>query len=236
MDYNNRQFKEFELGSNFYRAESFAQKLEKRHDRKRILWIATLVFWVLFIFVAILITTNSRRFEFYGNRLRVVSYEPRNSITMIDSQGNYLNVLATNLRFGSAGTFTVEYLGETFSYIIQPQTSTRIHWPGASEPNEPISQRRIAEIIFIRQVSEVILNGFIPFGVAVFCIVVGFFMLLLSVTSFLYPYEFWEFEQKFNWSVQGGEPTEFGITAHQIGGVVGVLATFILVIRILTPF
>lgn len=75
--------------------------------------------------------------------------------------------------------------------------------------------------------------GPIPVGLAVMCIIGAFPLLLLSVATFLYPYEFWRFSHSFNLHVRGGEPTDFAIALHYVSGVFGVLMTFGIVVALL---
>jgi len=215
------------------------------------LWIATAVLWAILIAIVVLITTSSRRFEFEGNNLRIVSYEPRSNITMVDNNGNYLNVTATNIQFDATGTFTVEYLGRSFYHTISRQShsgipSTRVIIPSEVgslqdflqpvETEPPPTERRLAEISFIQQIAGTVLSGPVSFGLAWACVIIGFFFLLLSVASFLYPRAFWEFEQAFNLRAKNAEPTEWGIIAHQLGGGIGIATTFVFAMIVLTIF
>lgn len=65
-----------------------------------------------------------------------------------------------------------------------------------------------------------------PVGLGIICVIGGFFLLLLSVANFLYPYEFWEFAHSRNPHVLGGRPTNFAISSHLFSGVFGVIVTF----------
>lgn len=222
MNYNDR------FGANSYRKESFFEKLHNKHGKKVVLWIAVAALWALVILVVISLYTSSRRFEFDGNNLRVVTYAPRDAIKMVDGNGNYLIATAS----GAIGeTITVEYLGETFSYNTMPR---RTIGNMRTEPEARPTQRRLAEISFIQQVRETVRHGLVSSGTAVACVVISLPVLILSVAAFLYPDKFWEFEQAFNFRVQNAEPTEWGIMVHQIGGVGGVIMTFIFIVMILT--
>lgn len=215
MDYHTRHMTEYGHGSNFHANESLAEKLQRK-DRRRMLWVATFIFWTLLTVILVAMAIGSQRFEFDGNRLRIVSYE-RGHVTMRDRAGSYLYVTATTNRFNTIEALAVEYLGETFSHPIGTHSMT--------SPAD--NTRHAAEVLFIQQVSYAVQHGPIHLGVVILCSIAGFFLLLLSIASFLYPYEFVAFGQAFNWRMRGGEPTEFGIFGQQLSGVVGVIAIFI---------
>lgn len=232
MDYNDR----FDLNSPYQGKESSTEK----DGRKGTLWIVTCVLWVILVIVVVFTTVNSRRFQFYGTSLAYVSHEPRSSVTMVDDNGDYLTV-TNNDGLITMGTFTVEYLGETYKYTID----TGVRSPASSwqpfdsfqleeEPEEPPAYHTLTDSFFMRQAMRAMERGPASFGAAVGCVILGFLFLLLSVASWLYPREFWEFEQAFEWRVKNAEPTELGIMSHQIGGVVGVIAVFITAIVVLT--
>jgi len=228
------------------RKENIVENLHKKHGKKFVLFAVTLALWLLIIIITISITNSSRNFEFDGNSLRITSYVPRYRITAVDNNGNNFNLTATGVRrasIGAEGTFTVEYLGETFEHRISLRTIHQdllptVNLPNISqtsaEPEVPPTARRLAEIAFIEHISGTVYRGPVSISTAVLCIVISFFVLLLSISACVYPHVFWEFEQAFNFRVQNAEPTEWGILVHQLGGGVFVVLTFIIVIVALT--
>jgi len=163
------------------------------------------------IAASLIIAENSRRVSFNGTSLRLVSYSdaahfrtPAN-IVLVDNAGNYMHVetMAGTLWFYSG--FVVEYLGETFTH--DP--------PSAPMPRE-----------FVEQIDRLLVQGPVANNEIALVIILGGLFILLGVGMFVYPFEFWEFSRKFNWSIEGGTPTDFGIYMQQFGGIFVVILAF----------
>ena len=200
---------------------------ENGRSRKFKLWVTVAVLLALLTTIVVSTAISSRRFTFDGTRLRIVSYEPGSSVTMRDRGGNYMHITAA-----SRYSHTVEYLGETFEYTRLSATQEFLRdLPGLTwaepAPTPNPTERRLAEISFVERVSRTVSNGPVSLGTAVASVVISFFFFLLGTAAFIYPREFWEIEQAFNFRIQNAEPTEWGILVHQIGGVFTIFVTFI---------
>jgi uncharacterized membrane protein YvbJ len=216
MDYTNRETQKGVLDES-----------REKIKRKRTLWIVTLVLWAILLIIITYMTVDSRRFEFDGISFSFVSYEPRTSITLVDNSNNYLIVTSDQ-----RGTFTAEYLGETFTYsrITGNMPSTN-RTRQISEPEHP---RRGAEVAFILEVIRTIDRGPITNWFALFWAVICFLMILISVASYLYPYKFSEISLAINPHVRDGKPTEFAILSARFGGVLIIVVTFVITFMILS--
>jgi len=190
--------------------DTWAEKLRDRGVRKRLLIIVTLVLWAVLITMSLIIAENSRRVSFNGAGLRLVSYSmahfgtPAN-LVLVDNAGNYMHVetAAGTIWFHSA--FVVEYLGETFTH----------------DPPSALLPPR-----FVEQIDRIFMQDPVAYNEVTAVIIFGALLILLGTGMFIYPFEFWEFSRKFNWSIEGGEPTEFGIFMQQVGGVILVILAF----------
>jgi hypothetical protein len=202
--------------------------------------IATLLLWALLIAILVGLTVDSRRFNFDGNRLRIVDYTLGNSITMVDNSGNFLRMYSPDARaplgHTVVGTFTVEYLGEIFSDTTSLWDEHNITMPQnplmrsdePEEPEEEPTERRLAEISFIRQVRGTLYNGPIPVSSALISIFLGCIGLIVSVLLFVYALEINKFVLEISLFIQGGEPTELSVLVHRLSAIFLMVIVFIL--------
>jgi len=193
--------------------DMLAEKMRDRGGRKRLLIIVTLILWAALIAASLIVAENSRRFNFNGTSLRLVSYSVTNwwtppaNIVLVDIAGNYMYVETTGGTQSLGSGFVAEYLGETF--IHDP--------PSALLPSG-----------FVEQINRIRVQGPVTYFSVALVITVGLLLILLGTGMFIYPFEFWEFSRQFNWSIKGGTPTDFGIYMEQFSGIVIVILAFAL--------
>jgi len=197
----------------------------------RVFWCIFAVLAALIIIIAVAGARTSQRVEFMGNTLRIVSVQRGTGLTMTDQNGETLT-MTLRIDPSSFTTYTINYLGKTFSYRSLSDHDYRfscghqfiVSFHSARIVPVGLTAQQQAEANILRSL-RIIHHNHTPLHSVIGNTLLGLAILAFGVAELLFPEAFWKLRHIF--SVRGGEPTDFALFMHRLSGVMIVVIAFV---------